>query len=121
MTAAARIVAAKKRGLKRLEQIQSAKYVPVGHVKTVAVDTPRGFVGNALAVSERCGGVDDLLVLPATCPAASRVGGILLGFPELAVSQPIYTVEPEFGVPAQFAFNDTLGGIYVFAPPHARR
>jgi hypothetical protein len=114
VTGTARIGVPRKRSLTRINP--NAKLAPVEHVKSVAVDTPRGFVGNALAVPVRCSGVEDVIVVPSPCPEASRVGGIFLRFSELTFSQPIYTIEPEFGVPAQFAFTDSLGAVYVFAP-----
>ena len=90
---------------------------PIDNIKDVVVDLPRGFQGNALATPELCASIEEVIL--ATCPAQSAVGGIdiyftvgeaqkeslypnHLGFP--AGNIPIYSIEPEFGQPAQFAF-----------------
>ncbi|HEX5762691.1 MAG TPA: hypothetical protein VFY04_06175 [Solirubrobacterales bacterium] len=99
-------------------------YSPVERVKNIIVDVPRGFVGNALAIPDGpdadedpdlCPGLED--VLADTCPVFSLVGGIdpdvLGGLQDL----PIYAIEPEFGVPAQFAFKEKESRTtYTFVP-----
>jgi hypothetical protein len=76
-----------------------------GRPRIVSTETPRGFVGNPLAV-KACPTVAQVLSRPPSCPLASVVGGITLetsegDFP----NEPVYEVEPEFGAPAQFAFG----------------
>ncbi len=103
---------------------------PTDRVKDIVVDLPRGFQGNALATPQLCPTIEDVIL--ATCPSQSSVGGIDVYaenasalnhspypasplFPDL----PIYSVEPEFGQPAQFAFSVPLGvsGVpYTFVP-----
>jgi len=92
----------------RLKQIDA--------VKTIRTDTPRGFVGNALAINERCPTMED--VFNNTCPPESLVGGLKLHLGEGALLEGmrIFAVEPEFGRPAQFAFTTPNKGIYVFYP-----
>jgi hypothetical protein len=101
---------------------------PSGRIKDVVVDVPRGFVGNALATPELCGSVEAVML--ALCPPKSVVGGIdlyiaptdlptempypnhLIGVGE---NVPIYSLEPEFGEPAQFAFS-AVQTPYTFVP-----
>jgi hypothetical protein len=101
---------------------------PIDRVRDTVVDAPRGFVGNALASPELCSGIEDVEL--GLCPEKSVVGAIdiytLAGsapgsnpypanptFPK----QPIYSLEPEFGQPAQFAFViQTVHVPYTFVP-----
>ncbi len=92
---------------------------PTEQIKDVVVDTPRGFVGNALTVSEYCHTIAE--VIAGICPVASAVAGANVyapptgttgeidPYPDGAIDhpfvEPIYALEPEFGVPAQFAFG----------------
>jgi hypothetical protein len=89
--------------------------VPIEDIKQVIVDAPRGFVGNASALPELCPGLRP--DAPA-CSAASAVGGIEINISITAqpITATIYALEPEFGVPAQFGFQDPNGNIYTFAP-----
>jgi hypothetical protein len=120
--------------------VKAQPYVGVGgtwitgveDIKDTVVDASRGFVGNALAAPKLCGTVEEVIL--DLCPAESVVGGInayagplisvqryyeekiLLEYTE---KRPIYSLEPEFGQPAQFAFAfaPPLGGIpYTFVP-----
>jgi hypothetical protein len=101
--------------------------LPTENVKDVVVDAPRGFVGNALAAPELCQNVEE--VLNGTCPERSAVGMIEVFAPFPGARKPfniypdgehyeapIYSLEPEFGQPAQFAFG--LSGLipYTFVP-----
>jgi hypothetical protein len=101
---------------------------PTEQVKDVVVDAPRGFVGNALATAEYCPSVK--AVTDRTCPDASAVGVIKVFAPPAVILEenpypngehfevPIYSLEPEFGQPAQFAFAINAGGTfpYTFVP-----
>jgi hypothetical protein len=100
---------------------------PTGNIKDTVVDAPRGFVGNALASPHLCPSVEAVIL--KTCPTDSAVGGIELYsplgsapkftpypvFPNYQTA--IFSVEPEFGEPAQFAFaaSPTLTP-YTFVP-----
>ena len=93
---------------------------PVEPIKTIRTDLPRGFVGNALAVPELCPSTAD--VLTSTCPPGSAVGQISLdvnvggNFGRTPV--PVYSIVPEYGLPAQFAFAETqnLHSVFTIAP-----
>jgi hypothetical protein len=87
---------------------------PTGNVRDTVVDAPRGFVGNALASPELCPSVEAVIL--KLCPPKSAVGGteifsplgtapafnVYPVFPNFQTA--IFSVEPEFGQPAQFAF-----------------
>jgi hypothetical protein len=110
--------------------INSTEYYPVEDIKDVVVDAPRGFVGNALSTPQFCDSVESVML--GLCPSQSIVGGITLyafvtqqtkwyvdDAPQtLATDRPIYSLEPEFGQPAQFAFGvPFFGGLpYTFVP-----
>jgi hypothetical protein len=96
-------------------------YAPVEHLKNTFVDVARGVVGNALAVPQLCPTV--AAVVAGKCPKNSAVGGIRLDFGgggalgtggKFAAS--IYSIEPEFGTPAQFAFTTPGGATFTFVP-----
>ena len=102
---------------------------PTEQVKDVVVKAPRGFVGNAVATPEYCKEVEEVLL--GTCPAGSAIGGIYIHAPILGsngekdpfpteplngIAYPIYSIEPEFGQPAQFAFAATSNAPYTFIP-----
>jgi hypothetical protein len=102
---------------------------PTEQIKDVVVAAPRGFVGNALATPEYCKTVEEVIL--DICPPRSAVGGIYVFAPPTgSVGEnnpyptepsfqpdpfPIYSIEPEFGQPAQFSFApfDTP---YTFVP-----
>jgi hypothetical protein len=92
---------------------------PIEHVKQVITDLPRGQIGNALAVPELCGSVTELK--SNHCPQDSAVGAmdiVVRGFGGGGGSgggQPIFAIKPEFGTPAQFAFEDPGGTIYTLS------
>ncbi len=101
---------------------------PTGRIRDVVIDVPRGFVGNALASPELCDSVEDVML--ALCPPGSVVGGIDIYttaeepkvenlYPnhlfEGGANTPIYSLEPEFGQPAQFAFS-AVQTPYTFVP-----
>jgi hypothetical protein len=112
----------------------NGKVFPTENLKDVVVDLPRGFQGNALATPELCKSVEDVIL--GLCPPRSVVGGIdvftTIGeggtenlYPNhldaLFANLPIYSLEPEFGQPAQFAFaiNPEIGESetpYTFVP-----
>ncbi|HWM63897.1 MAG TPA: hypothetical protein VNP96_07915 [Solirubrobacterales bacterium] len=107
---------AKKRVLIPPSVLPGDRYAPMGRARLIATDTPRGFVGNALAVPELCSSME--VVLAQTCPSGSVVGGVTIdGFGTKIENMPIYAIEPEFGVPAQFAFPHKLSEtVYTFTP-----
>jgi len=76
--------------------------------RKVVVDLPRGLVANALAVPATCPGVVD--VIASTCPPGSAVGlidvDVVLGPTWGFIRMPIFSIEPEVGLPAQFAFAE---------------
>ncbi len=89
----------------------------VQDAKDIVVNLPLGFVGSILAAPECTfaqfsshieGGVSG-------CPPDTVVGHILTE-PDSgsSVDAPIYNMVPERGVPAEFAYADTLGGSHVF-------
>ena len=90
----------------------------VGATKEVRTQTPPGFVGNPQALAELCPSIADVVRLPASsCPAGSVAGAITIrgGFGAGPKDFPIYALEPEEGVPAQFAFK--IGNsAYTLAP-----
>jgi hypothetical protein len=105
--------------------------VPTENVKDVVVDAPRGFTGNALATPEFCFTMEEVIL--SKCPAESAVGGIDIyalpsnvkppngPYPDMLIAalarRLIYSLEPEFGQPAQFAFGYFLGQVpYTFVP-----
>jgi hypothetical protein len=107
---------------------------PIESIKDVVVDAPRGFVGNALSTPKLCKAVEEVIL--GLCPAESAVGGVdvyaFAGSPPneegnnlypTYFPQPqfahrgLYSIEPEFGEPAQFAFGFSLAGVsYTFVP-----
>ena len=91
---------------------------PVEKVKHINTHTPRGFVGNALAVPELCPSVEATLAEPTQCPEGSIVGGINLGLSGVGVRDaPIFSMKPEYGTPAQFVFPvASINGVYAFYP-----
>jgi hypothetical protein len=88
------------------------KYSPVDSLKLVNVDSPRGFVGNALVSPALCASAANL----GDCPEDSIVGVIDVEIPYLAEDSPVFSIVPEFGTPAQFAFRDPLNNIYTLVP-----
>jgi hypothetical protein len=83
---------------------------PIERPRQVVVDLPRGLVANPLAVPLVCPSVED--VIAKTCPAGSAVGQIdadlTVGqtFDFLGAKLPIFSITPEVGLPAQFAFAE---------------
>jgi hypothetical protein len=91
---------------------ETAQYAPIEQVKQVFTDLPRGQVANALAVPELCPGFE------ANCEAnypGSRVGLIKVDLGGTVGIQPIFSLEPEFGTAAQFAFKDPPGNVYTIS------
>ncbi len=76
-----------------------------GSPKEVRTQTPPGFVGNRRAVPELCATAGENLA--SNCPHESAVGkiSILSTGPGGGTPLAIYALEPEFGQPAQFAFE----------------
>jgi hypothetical protein len=97
-------------------KLSDNQYEPVENPRLILTDTPRGFVGNALAVPRLCSGL--AAVKSGACPAESAVGGVTARLSGIQVSDlPIYAIEPEYGVPAQFAFAEPLSQTtYSFVP-----
>lgn len=100
------------------------RYKPVAPVRSAIGDIPPGFIGNPQAVPDLCPSTGDLF--RGTCPPASVVGELGLHLKGLGSGDeresifaryPLYALEPEFGVVAQFAvFDATSGGVYVLQP-----
>ncbi|HYI79852.1 MAG TPA: hypothetical protein VEW67_03235, partial [Thermoleophilaceae bacterium] len=99
------------------------RVLAVEHPKRLLTDTPPGLVGNPLAPTVVCDDAKKTLKpggSPGGCPFESLVGearvsagsGSSVG-PGWFIA-PIYAIEAERGVPAQFAFGVAItGGIYV--------
>jgi len=99
------------------------RYKPVTTVRDLIGDVPPGFVGNPQAVPDLCPSTSDMVT--GDCPPASVVGEAALrskGLGEISsgstfIRYPLYAIEPEAGVPAEFALvNTTTGGVYVLQP-----
>jgi hypothetical protein len=88
------------------------RYSPIDSLKLANVDSPRGFVGNALISPELCPSAEKL---PA-CPEDSIVGVIDVEVPFVEITPPVYSIQPEFGAPAQFAYEDPLNNVYTVVP-----
>ena len=98
------------------------------NAKDIVVDAPRGFVGNALASPELCESVEAVML--DLCPLKSAVGGIEIAsftatapisnpYPEKFIYKTaIFSIEPEYGRPAQFGFaaNGLTHSPYTFVP-----
>ncbi len=85
-----------------------------GSTREVRTDIPPGFLGNPVAIGELCPSVTDILA--KKCPAGSAVGRITTELPTGGFTDfPIYAIEPEFGVVAQFAFK-VADFVYTLAP-----
>jgi len=107
--------------LRNKENLEGFKgFSPTESARVAAVDAARGFVGNALAAPQLCPTVE--MVTLSTCPTDSAVGGIEISFRGLSLSRPIYSIEPEFGQPAEFAFGTGQDGgkVLVVFTPHLR-
>ncbi len=75
-------------------------------VRDVAVDLPVGFVGSALA-TPKCTFAQ--ISGPGSCPADTEVGHIKTnGYSQTEVNGPLFNVEPEHGVAAEFGYIDAL-------------
>ncbi len=99
------------------------RYKPVATVRDIVGDIPPGFIGNPQAIPDLCPSTNDLL--QQNCPPTSVVGEAALrtkGLGEISsgstfVRYPLYAIEPEDGVPAEFALVNTItGGVYVLQP-----
>jgi hypothetical protein len=116
-----------------VHHIDNNEVVPIENIKDVVVDAPRGFVGNALSTPEFCQTVEEVTL--GTCPQESAVGGVDIFteptdlfpfnlYPSQVPSRSgifggrsLFSIEPEFGQPAQFAFGILLGRVpYTFVP-----
>ncbi len=77
---------------------------PVEDPKDIFVELPPGFVGN-VAAAPRCKLTEIQPIIP-TCPPASMVGVLSLGTIGRPTSEyPLYSMVPEKGYPAEFAFK----------------
>jgi hypothetical protein len=86
----------------------------VEFLRDVVTDLPAGFTGNPEAAPQLCASIDAVQeddFNDPRCPRTSIVGhaAVVLGISgnlsgDLEDNFPIYAVEPDFGVPAQFAF-----------------
>jgi hypothetical protein len=89
--------------------------VPVEHVRRVVTDLPPGFVGNPQSLPAQC--VDVNSVTKNTCPLGSVVGGVSFsttgaGLP-VTYQEAVFSIKPERGVAAEFAFEAGLVNVYV--------
>ncbi len=108
---AASLLLTSKRRLLAFETGPLSGYAPSGQLKEAIVDLPRGEVGNLLAPPELCSATGNL----TACPAGSVVGAISLDAREGSLRDlPIVAIEPEFGTPAQFAF-EAFGNRYTLS------
>ncbi len=87
-------------------------YGPIDNLKQANVDSPRGLVGNALVAPVLCPSAEDL----DKCPEDSIVGVIEVEVPIINVHNPVYSIVPEFGAPAQFAYKDPIKNTYTVVP-----
>jgi hypothetical protein len=82
---------------------------PVENMRRVTTKLPQGFVGDP-RVAGRCPlplvGAETRAAYPTKCPTDTWVGHIQLATSGVDVSQPIASVEPERGYPAEFAFSE---------------
>ena len=90
----------------------SSFYGPIDNLKAANVDSPRGFVGNALAAPVLCPSAANL----NACSEDSMVGVLDAEADFITVHRPVYAIEPEFGTPAQFAYIDPIGNTYTVTP-----
>jgi hypothetical protein len=103
---------------------EGGSYLPPAPVRDVVVDLPLGLIGNPQVVPH-CA-LHQLLLSAgeSLCPAASRVGSLLLEkepgvFDTSEVSPPsttaIYNIEPEPGYPAEFGFTFQNKPVIIYA------
>ena len=94
----------------------STTFRAVQEPKTEIVDLPPGLVGNPQAAAE-CPEADLVGVEkhPEQCPASSVVGNAVIDTSEGPVERSIYSVVPESGYPAEFAFEFNAADIYLRA------
>jgi hypothetical protein len=117
LSASADLVFNKKRNLKSNPPPQnierwSAFYGPIDNLKVANVDSPRGFIGNALAAPVLCPSAASL----NACSEDSMVGVLDAETDFITVHRPVYAIVPEFGAPAQFAYIDPIGNTYTVTP-----
>ncbi len=98
-------------------------YTPVENVKNIAVELPVGFTGDPLATSQRC---TQLELTANACPPGSRVGTVAFNgassargeweaSSEVGNVSGIYSMVPEGGYPAEFAFKVVGVEVYLYA------
>jgi len=100
----------------------AVKNRPAEQVRNASADIPPGFIGNPQAPPDLCPSVADLVAF--SCPPGSMVGELALqaiGFGGSSgmtfVPLLLFAMEPETGVPAQFAAVETFNkGVYVLTP-----
>jgi hypothetical protein len=88
--------------------------------RDIVVDLPPGLSGSALATPARCtfaqleAGAESGIQGGSNCPAESVLGNIVT-FPATNgdAYSPVYNMVPEQGIPAEFGYNDVLGGTHV--------
>lgn len=87
---------------------------PVAQLRQLVVDLPPGLLGNPQALPALCPSVEE--VREGTCPPASQVGGLRIGFKYGGSAQiGLFAIEPEPGTPAQFAFADVVNHVYTLS------
>ncbi len=99
----------------RVEKEPAVTEASNGSPRVVRTDIPPGFIGNPEAIAELCPSVTH--VLNEECPTGSVVGTIFVkhSIGETQEDKPIYAIEPEHGVVAQFAFK-VARYVYTLAP-----
>jgi hypothetical protein len=115
VSASATLTFSKRRarlGSENVERGTPGKYQPIDNLKTANVDSPRGFVGNALVSPVLCPSAETL----TACPEDSIVGVLVAETPIIEIHEPVYSIVPEFGAPAEFAYRDPLGNTYTVVP-----
>jgi hypothetical protein len=98
--------------------IRSGELSPIENMRTIITKLPPGFIGDPSAAS-RCPlplvGAETRAAYPTKCPTDTWVGHIVLRTSGVDVSQPIASVEPEKGYPAELAFSE-FGLTYTLYP-----
>jgi hypothetical protein len=101
---------------------REGRTVPAGgDVKDIEVNLPPGLVGDPSATSRctleqfRASTAGNILAFKETCPDASQIGMLEVGFGPLTFWPEVYSLVPQRGYPAEFGFR-VLGVPVVFVP-----
>ena len=88
------------------------KYNAIDSLKAASVLSPRGLVGNGLAAPTLCPSAAELF----KCPEDSIAGYVEAETPIVNPHKAVYSIVPEFGAPAEFAYKDPAGNTYTVIP-----